>query len=228
MPRRVLFFDFDGTLIDSMPQHALIFGGLLNDAYNLDADLAGKSYLSLAGQPLEAQFQRALAQAGISHSDGVTGLIDEFWRRYEALEPVLFPEVGHVLPSLAIRHPLVVTTQGRQTMVEAKLAHLGLARHFDLILGVDPARPEIGKGEPHFRIAAEALAPSPRDLRASVMTGDGAFDMQVARQAGMTAVGRLTGDNHEALHTAGANFVIGDLSELPPLVESLVSERGDS
>jgi phosphoglycolate phosphatase len=218
MSGRVLFFDFDGTLIDSMPQHALIFGGLLSDAYGLNAVAAGESYLAQAGRPLEEQFRHALDGAGVPLTDQVPELLAEFWRRYENLEPVLFPEVAEVLAALATTHPLVVTTQGRQSMVAAKLAHLDLDQHFALVLGVDPARPEVGKGPPHFRIATKALSLTPDDLRASVLTGDGAFDMQVAREAGMTAVGRLTGDNADVLRAAGAHVVIRDLRELPPLI----------
>jgi phosphoglycolate phosphatase-like HAD superfamily hydrolase len=106
-------------------------------------------------------------------------------------------------------------------MVEAKLARLDVSRHFALILGVDPARPEIGKGAPHFRIAAEALSLSPDEFRSGFLTGDGAFDMQVAREGGMTAVGRLTGDNEAILRAAGAHFVIRDLRELPPILTAL-------
>ena len=53
------------------------------------------------------------------------------------------------------------------------------------------------------------------------MTGDGAFDMQVARQAGMTAVGRLTGNNADALYNAGAQFVVEDLYGLESILRSL-------
>jgi phosphoglycolate phosphatase-like HAD superfamily hydrolase len=214
MPRRVLFFDFDGTLIDSMPHHAAIFGQLLADAYGLDPGSSAASYLAQAGKPLEAQFRHGLEQGGIEAGEQVGALIDEFWRRYEALEPVVFPDVPAELPALAGAHSLVVTTQGRQRLVQAKLRRLGLDRHFALVLGVDPARPELGKGAPHFRLAAEALSLAPADLQASVMTGDGAFDMQVAREAGMTAVGRLTGDNADVLRAAGAHFVVHDLHEL--------------
>ncbi|MPZ50000.1 MAG: HAD hydrolase-like protein [Dehalococcoidia bacterium] len=218
IPRRVLFFDFDGTLINSMPQHAQIFGSLLADAYSLDPEAAGRDYLSLAGVPLEKQFRHALANGGIVEPD-IDALLAEFWLRYAKLEPVLFPEVPRVLARLAASYPLIVTSQGRQTMVEAKLAHLGLAHHFTLILGVDPERPELGKGEPHFRIARESLGLSAQNIEASLMTGDGAFDMQVARAANMTAVGRLTGDNAEALFAAGAHHVISDLRGLIPLAQ---------
>jgi phosphoglycolate phosphatase-like HAD superfamily hydrolase len=124
---RVLFFDFDGTLIDSMGQHAVIFGSLLADAFGIDPDTAGRDYLSLAGKPLEAQFQHALTHGGVGRGVDVAALIEEFWRRYNSLEPVLFPEVATVLAGLAGGgHPLVVTTQGRQAMVDAKLRALGV------------------------------------------------------------------------------------------------------
>jgi phosphoglycolate phosphatase-like HAD superfamily hydrolase len=132
---------------------------------------------------------------------------------------VLFPEVGEVLARLAAAYRLVITTQGNQAMVEHKLHGLGVAPHFDLVLGVDPRRPQLGKGPEHFRLACEALRLSPEDLHASVLTGDGAFDMRVAREAGMTAVGRLTNNNAGALMAAGAHHVVRDLTELESLLE---------
>jgi phosphoglycolate phosphatase-like HAD superfamily hydrolase len=216
---RVLFFDFDGTLIDSMGQHAVIFGELLHDAFGVDAATAGQDYLTFAGAPLEAQFRHALDNAGVDWGPRSADLILEFWRRYGELKPVLFPEVADVLERLTQTHRLVVTTQGNQQMVEHKLADLDVARHFDLILGVDPARPEIGKGPAHFRLASEALHLAPEELRTAVLTGDGAFDMRVAREAGMTAVGRLTNANAEALFAAGAHHVVRDLTELEALLE---------
>ena len=69
---------------------------------------------------------------------------------------------------------------------------------------------------------AEALSVIPKDLQArGVFIGDGVYDMEVARQAGMTAIGRLTSDNAGVLFAAGAHQVIAGLRELPPLLDSL-------
>jgi phosphoglycolate phosphatase-like HAD superfamily hydrolase len=45
--------------------------------------------------------------------------------------------------------------------------------------------------------------------------------MALAKAAGIVAIGRLTGDNEEALRVAGADYVIQDLTELEPLLASL-------
>jgi phosphoglycolate phosphatase-like HAD superfamily hydrolase len=45
--------------------------------------------------------------------------------------------------------------------------------------------------------------------------------MQVARDAGMTAVGRVTNGNQAALRAAGAHFLVPDLTQLPPLLANL-------
>jgi phosphoglycolate phosphatase-like HAD superfamily hydrolase len=37
----------------------------------------------------------------------------------------------------------------------------------------------------------------------------------------MTAIGRLTGNNGDFLHTAGAHYLISDLTELPPILDKL-------
>jgi phosphoglycolate phosphatase-like HAD superfamily hydrolase len=66
---------------------------------------------------------------------------------------------------------------------------------------------------------AEALSLPAGDLQArGVVIGDGVYDMQIAQEAGMTAIGRLTGDNADELIEAGADHVIRELGELQPLM----------
>jgi phosphoglycolate phosphatase-like HAD superfamily hydrolase len=56
------------------------------------------------------------------------------------------------------------------------------------------------------------------------LIGDGAYDMQVAREARIHAIGRLTGDNAAQLREAGANVLIKDLTDLLPLLDGSTLE----
>ncbi len=78
------------------------------------------------------------------------------------------------------------------------------------------------KGPGHFDLIMKTLDLSEDELRArGVFVGDAVYDMQVARNAGVLAVGRLTGENGEALRQAGAQHLIRDLGEMDALLSSL-------
>ena len=51
--------------------------------------------------------------------------------------------------------------------------------------------------------------------------------MQVARNAGLLAIGRLTGANADSLIAAGAEYVIATLTQLEPLLNSLNEQRNE-
>jgi phosphoglycolate phosphatase-like HAD superfamily hydrolase len=77
----------------------------------------------------------------------------------------------------------------------------------------------MAKGPGHFRLIREALGLQDGDLRQhGVFVGDGVYDMEVARAAGILAVGRLSGDNAATLRGAGADHLIRSLADLEPIL----------
>ena len=116
-------------------------------------------------------------------------------------------------------HRLAVSSGSIPTSVDRKLRGAGIDGLFEVALGSDEHTPALAKGPGHFALIAEAMAVSSAHLQTTgVFIGDGAYDMEIARTAGMTAIGRLTGDNAGVLLAAGAHHVIADLRELPSLL----------
>ena len=71
------------------------------------------------------------------------------------------------------------------------------------------------KGQGHFSIIGGRMRLSDEEFkRVTAMIGDGEYDMTVAKQAGIVAVGRITHGNQSALQSAGADFLVNDLEEL--------------
>ena len=220
--RDLVFLDFDGTLVDSMEQYTSIFSQILAADFGVPVELSRRKYEASQGMAPEAQLAAVLRLAGVE-AEVVPEITRRFWLQAAAFMPPAYPEVPEVLRSLCSSGwRLILTTQTRQDLLQARLAHAGIGSFFDLALGVDPEDPERTKGPGHFRAAQESLGVSEDEFRArSVMVGDGAYDMAIAREAGIIAVGRLAGDNAEALRRAGAQHLIADLTELPPLLEAL-------
>jgi phosphoglycolate phosphatase len=137
------------------------------------------------------------------------------------LPTLLFPEVLAVLASLKQSgHVVLISSNNPDDTFRDRLAGVGLTDQYDFAL-----RTNIEEGitkEDHPPVAAERLGMLPEEFAATgVFVGDLPGDMQLARKAGLLAVGRLTGANADSLIAAGAQHVITNLAELEPLLNSL-------
>jgi phosphoglycolate phosphatase-like HAD superfamily hydrolase len=177
-------------------------------------------YVREMGKGPRPQFVEVLRATEALDEALVDVLTADYWVASEAFEPELFPETVEVLEALRRDgHTLVVSSGGKPAFVERNTRLTGIDRLFRLLLGSDTALPHMFKGPGHFALIREALGIAEHDLRTQgVFIGDGVYDMQVARAAGLLAVGRLTGDNGETLREAGADHLIRDLGEVRPLL----------
>jgi len=133
----------------------------------------------------------------------------------------LFPEVPGVLVTLKeAGYVLVMSSAGSESTLRDKLEKAGTADQCDFTLGTDF---EKGMNKDDLpRVAAERLGMSPEEFASiAVFVADLPTDMQLARRAGLLAIGRLGSVNAEVLTAAGAQHVISDLTELQPLLERL-------
>jgi phosphoglycolate phosphatase len=87
--------------------------------------------------------------------------------------------------------------------------------HLDLLL----ARDNVKHYKPDPRHLEAALTGLGTSSRAAAMIGDGAMDMQLGRQLGLTCIGVLTGSQEaHALRAAGADLVLEHVRELDALL----------
>jgi phosphoglycolate phosphatase len=212
----LLIFDMDGTLVDSMKQHAVAFGQILEEEFGIPKNLSEKVYLSTAGQPLHRQFENALSTYANTIASDLTPIIRKFWILVQESRPKLFPDVFDSIKKLwQAGYTLVVISGCTSLVVYAKLYKTGINRYFRLMLGTDYDVPNMTKGEDHFKIIRKELNLSGKQFQTnSFLIGDGEFDMSLAKQAGILAAGRITDDNGEKLKRAGATFLIHNLEEL--------------
>jgi phosphoglycolate phosphatase-like HAD superfamily hydrolase len=133
----------------------------------------------------------------------------------------LFPEVPAVLASLKqLGHLVVISSNNPDDTIRDRLAGVGLMDQYEFALGT--IYDEGITKQDHPRLAAERLGMLPEELAAAgVFVGDLPGDMELARKAGLLAIGRLTGANADSLIAAGAEHVITDLTELEPLLNSV-------
>ena len=158
-----------------------------------------------------ADARRALA-AGRCHAALVHGRSVDLRRRPDHDEP-LFPGAREALSALDRPDVLlgIATGKGRRGLLHV-LEHHGLVDRFATLKTADD-----GPGKPHPAILEEAMAELGVDPVDTVMVGDTVFDVQMARNARVEAIGVAWG-YHEAeeLMAAGAGCVIETFAALLP------------
>ncbi|MGW0711352.1 HAD family hydrolase [Streptomyces sp. NPDC002643] len=198
-PALTVGFDLDMTLIDSRPGiHACYEALAARTGTYIDADLA----ITRLGPPLVDELVHWFP------ADEVPAMAD----LYRAMYPAIAIAATPAMPGAAQAIAAVQAAGGRAIVVTAKyepnaklhLEHLGLGP--DEVIG---------------DLWAEAKAGALRAHGAGVYVGDHVGDVRGARVAGAYSVGVATGPCDEReLRVAGADVVLGDLTEFPGWLET--------
>ena len=130
----------------------------------------------------------------------------------------LFPGARDALT--ALDQPLMclgIATGKARRGLDASLARHGLAHHF-----VTRQTADDNPGKPHPAMLQRAMAETGAAAHETVMIGDTVYDMTMARNAGVRAVGVAWGYHPpEELAAAGAADVIGEFADLVSTLATL-------
>jgi pyrophosphatase PpaX len=204
-----LLFDLDGTLIDtielilSSARHA--FEGWPRGTPTDEEWVRG------IGTPLVHQL-RAYA----ANDEEVAVLLD----RYRVFQNIhhdrltrCYDEVPAVIARLAeLGHPLAVVTSKATAIANRSLAHVGLDKYFDIVVGFDDTTRHKPDPEPVLAGLSRLGVPAGR----AVYVGDSPHDIHAGNAAGVTTVAALWGPfSRETLAVARPNHFIGCLADLP-------------
>jgi beta-phosphoglucomutase-like phosphatase (HAD superfamily) len=155
-----VIFDFDGTLVDSMPLHYEAYRRVLAD---LGIELTRDVFFSNIGGTGRETIPKLLGGRPTSLS------VEEIHHRKKALvndvfanQPIVVLETAKLLPVLYGRFPMALASSGTRQGIEIVLKRLDWMKYFDVIItGEDAQR---GKPSPDlFLVAAEGLKIAPRE-----------------------------------------------------------------
>ena len=206
MSPRLVVWDFDGTLADSLAASLAIFN-------RIAPELGFRPLTDLAAARLTPT-RELLRRQGI-----------RFWRlprvirRFqaeaagEAGTPKLVPGLADVLAALAGRGPrLGVLSSNREDAIRRCLAANGVEQHFAFVVGYPKL---FGKGK-----ALRRILRAERRAAADVLyVGDEVRDVEAARKAGVAAAAVTWGFHAEpVLRAARPDFVVTQPAELLGLV----------
>jgi phosphoglycolate phosphatase len=218
-PYRVLVFDWDGTLLDSIGP---IIACTLAAFADLGLSVSAERVRSAIGLGLKETLEMFFPQASPAELEAVyLRYRDHWWTTYRD-QTQLFPGVDTTLGSLAAAgYQLAVATAKSRRGLERDLEVTGLGGRFVATRTVDEA-----PSKPHPQMLLDLLAVTGSRATEAVMIGDTAHDLQMAANAGMRAIGVLSG-SHDApsLLAAGPLALLGGVWELPDFLASRVASR---
>lgn len=207
---RLILFDNDGTLSDSVPT--------CRDATNValaEAGLKPVSMMDIAkGMRLETVL-RMMEHAGTEDRRLGEKLSASFYDHWEAIsdETLLFPGIPELLETLADSGiSMGIVSNNRSDVVTRVMSSGGIVKHFPVIIGEDNA--EETKPGPGGLLQACRLCGFPPEE--TVYVGDGPSDSLAARAAGIISIG-VCWNTHDVADISSMGFdrLIDKPSELP-------------
>jgi len=180
VPARGLIFDFDGTLVDTMPIHYRAYRQTFAE---VGLELAPEDFYANIGGVARETIPRFLRGRPCAHS------IAELHARKQVVAQELLRSADlPVLAAAELLHafhgtlPIAMASSGSRSGIDVVLDRLGWRNLFDAIVtGADVAR---GKPAPDiFLLAADRLGIAPRSCLAFEDTDDGVAAARAAHMA---------------------------------------------
>ncbi len=223
MACELVVFDVDGTLVDS----AEIIVRCMRKAFSTTGlkEPSEEAIRGIIGLSLPEAVGRILTEDMSQHLGEIVAEYKRIFLFDRQRDPApLFPGARECLSRLsAAGYLLGVATGKSRKGLDATFAQLGLASCFVAVGCADD-----GPGKPHPFMLEKVIAEAGADPASTVMVGDTAFDIEMARAAGVRAAGVAWG-NHapEVLTNAGADVVATSFAEFEGWVRSALPIAGD-
>ena len=221
-PLRLAVFDVDGTLVDSLETIAAAMGEAFTD---LDLGAPDPDAVRrVIGLSLLEAAQMLLPEA----DPGTwTALVDAYRGRAKArldrpgYRDPLYPGALDTLRALEGQGYLLGLATGKSRRgVERFLDQFGLRGRF-----VTTQTADDGPSKPHPAMLDRAMAEAGVDRHQAVMIGDTTYDMEMAANAGILAVGVAWGYHRpDDLKASGARVVLERFERLPEELCGLMGE----
>lgn len=185
---KIAIFDFDGTLVDSAPGIVQVMEQVAKE-YDLPLESAEK-WKTLIGVPLVSQLEIICPERP---SEFHLEVVERYREIYDVNSIALcppFPGLFVMLETLRLKGILTtIASSKRREIVEPVLDHHSIAGHFHLVLG----HQDVSKHKPdpelvHYTLQHTGVLP-----HEAVVIGDSRFDLDMARNAGVDAIGVTTG-----------------------------------
>ena len=218
MTIKLICFDFDGTIANTMPWLEKNAVRLFHEIYNTDPEKARHDYRMTTGLPFSQQ-------VNIIYPDGPENnrIIETFEHEKIARieEQELFPETRDVMESLSQNFLIAVSSSTTKEIIDDYTHKKGIRTFLDDVVGFKPG---FEKGKHHFDYLMEKFSLHPAEL---VYVGDSKKDMERAFNSHITFFARLGPmftKNDFQIQNGGTNIqfpCITSLKEVEQLLKNL-------
>ena len=177
---KVIIFDFDGTLVDTMGIFADVAANLIHSSYGWDTHKARVEYLRTSGLPFIKQLEELFP--GHQNNQKVA---DEFEKtKNEAAKNIILdPETLKALLELHKKYKIVISSGNFAKNIEIFFAKNSFEP--DLIMGF---KDHFNKGPEHFNFVLENFHVQKNEV---IFIGDSLHDFLKAREFGIAFIARL-------------------------------------
>lgn len=219
---RVLVFDWDGTLVNTLEIKIHNAGALFAESFGINPGSVEAAYRQHSGLPRRQLFQAIIAELGMPALPEETflALSRSFSEKNQAAftrsnrEQLLSQDTLLTLEALySTGNPLFVSSAADQQEVRQLAAALQLDHFFVEILGSEPG---FSKGSEHLNYIIKKCNSSPSQI---VFIGDEPTDIFLGRQASVLTIAKAGTYPADRLVEEGADFVITSLGELIPWLD---------
>lgn len=215
-PLRAVFFDLDGTLVDSAPDITAAVNELMA-AYGMEPHSLA-AVRAMIGNGMETLVERAFAAHGVALSmrdfrERRETMVDIYARNLTRLTTLRPGAASSIAAARAAGLNTGVVTNKPEGFSRIILSHFDLSRALDLVIGGDSGHGR--KPSPDILHAAcEALRYS---VDEAMLVGDSAADADAARAAGMACVILRGGYTDRPAESLGADRIVERLDDLLPI-----------
>jgi len=216
VPRGVIVFDLDGTILDDLNHISEVAADVMATAFGTPKQEARIHYLATTGMPFEAQLSQLYPDVPAADRHKVARLFHQrkATEAYGTAHP--FPEMSRVLKRLSLeKWTLVISTGAEKEIADLLLEREGIRYWFEAVLGAGQ-----GTKREHLAEYRRRFPDVPVFL-----IGDSRFDMEAASSTpGVTALGRASSVPGWALTPKdlkkwGAVWADHTLTNLPEAIE---------
>lgn len=210
---KLIIFDLDGTLIDSVPDLCAAVDATL---LRLGLPPAGETRVrNWVGNGAEKLIKRALSHAGICEASSQNSALQyflEYYDRHCAVKTNLYPGVESTLKMLT-QHSITmaIVTNKPKRFIAPILKHLAIEPYFQYTVGGD----DLPHKKPHPLPLIHCMQTLDYRSEETWMVGDSINDILAARAADIPVVAVSYGYNHgRPIEAEGSDEVIANFAHL--------------
>ena len=218
---KLAIFDFDGTLVDSAPGIVDVMRDVCVEYGFTDKTLDLWSHL--IGIPLVRQIEILFPDHESRWHEEVAQRYRDIYdkRAIEICPP--FAGLEEMLRTLRDAEILIsIASSKRRHLIDTVLEYHSLTQYFSLVVGAE----EVTKHNPDPEMVIYSTNKLGIPLAESIVIGDSSYDLDMARNAGVDAIGVTTGTHtREYLSKSEPKFIVSALPEVTPLILNSSAKR---